>query len=179
MTASGDEAVRIVPYDPSWPSRFERERRILERCLTPWLAGPIEHVGSTAVPGLAAKPIIDIMAGVESLAASLPAIASLAEINYVYFPYRPEVMHWFCKPTPAARTHHLHLIPFGSRLWKERLAFRDCLREAPAIAAKYAELKERLAERYEFDREAYTDAKEPFISQVLRSVLDDDGPGSL
>lgn len=178
MTASGEQPVCIVPYDSSWPSRFERERGILERCLTPWLAGPIEHVGSTAVPGLAAKPIIDIMAGVESLAASLPAIPSLAEVNYVYFPYRPEVMHWFCKPSPADRTHHLHLIPFGSRLWKERLAFRDCLREAPVTAAKYAELKERLAEQYEFDRQAYTDAKEPFIREVLNHALGEDPPES-
>jgi GrpB-like predicted nucleotidyltransferase (UPF0157 family) len=128
-------------------------------------------VGSTAVPGLVAKPVIDIMVAVASLAASRPAISALADIGYVYVPYRAEVMHWFCKPSPSFRTHHLHLVPFGSRLWVERLAFRDHLRRDAAVAAEYAELKRRLAQRYEFDREAYTDAKEPFIRRVLSLAM--------
>ena len=124
-------------------------------------------MGSTAVPGLAAKPVIDIMAAVESLAASREAIAAAAEAGYLYFPYRPDEIHWFCKPSASFRTHHLHLVPFGGRLWIERLAFRDCLRRDAATAAEYAALKQRLAKEYMFDREAYTDAKEPFIRKVL------------
>jgi GrpB-like predicted nucleotidyltransferase (UPF0157 family) len=89
----------------------------------------------------------------------------------VYFPYRPDEIHWFCKPSAAFRTHHLHLVPFGGRLWTERLAFRDCLRRDAAAAAEYAALKQRLARQYQFDREAYTDAKEPFIRKVLASCL--------
>lgn len=157
----------MAPYDPSWPILFQRERAALETVISRWLAGPIEHIGSTAVPGLSAKPIIDIMAAVENLEVSRPAIAALAALNYCYYPYRPDVMHWFCKPSPSLRTHHLHLVPFGSKLWIERLAFRDSLRRSPKTAADYAQLKQRLAEQYKTDREGYTDAKGPFIRQVL------------
>ena len=167
----GDASVRIVPYDPAWPSLFQQERSLLEAALGKWLAGPIEHFGSTAVPRLPAKPVIDIMAGVESLDASRDAIAAAGGLGYVYYPYRPDVMHWFCKPSAAFRTHHLHLVPFNSPLWIERLAFRDYLRKAPAVAAEYAELKGRLATQFEFDRESYTDAKGPFIQHVLGLAL--------
>lgn len=141
---------------------------MLERVLAPWLAGPIEHIGSTAVPGLVAKPVIDIMAAVETLVAARPAIAAATGAGYVYYPYRPDVMQWFCKPSAEFRTHHLHLVPFASPLWNERLAFRDCLRSSPAVAAEYAELKQRLAAQYEFDREAYTDAKAPFVQRITQ-----------
>ena len=80
-------------------------------------------------------------------------------------------MHWFCKPSPAARTHHLHLVPVGGRLWTERLAFRDTLRQHPDIAAEYAALKTRLAAQYRRDREAYTEAKGVFIERVLTQAL--------
>ena len=83
--------------------------------LQPWLAGPIEHIGSTAVPGLAAKPVVDIMAGVESLDASRPAIAALERAGYCYAPYRADTEHWFCKPSPQFRTHHLHLMVHEQR----------------------------------------------------------------
>lgn len=159
--------IHVVPYDASWPARFGEERAALLRVLSPWLAGPIEHIGSTAVPGLVAKPVIDIMAAVASLDASRPALAALETLQYVYFPYRAEIMHWLCKPSDEVRTHHLHLVPFGSALWHERLLFRDRLRSDAVVAADYAALKLRLAARYEFDREAYTDAKEPFIRRIL------------
>ena len=168
---NGQAPVHVVPDDACWPALFDRERIVLKRALAPWLAGPIEHIGSTAVPGLAAKPVIDIMAAVRSLAESRAALAAVIELGYVYFPYRAEVMHWFCKPSPSFRTHHLHLVPFRSRLWVERLAFRDVLRRDPATAREYAELKQRLAKRYELDREAYTDAKEPFVRRVIERAL--------
>jgi len=135
-----------------------------------WLTGTIEHVGS-AVPRLAAKPVIDIMAGVESLSASRPAISALSEFGYCYAPYRPDLMHWFCKPSPALRTHHLHLVPFQNRLWIERLAFRDYLRTHPDVALQYANLKHRLAEQHRFDREAYTEAKSEFVGRVVELAL--------
>ena len=163
--------VQIVPYDPAWPSLFEQERALLQEALGEWLAGPVEHFGSTAIPGLAAKPVIDIMAGVDSLQASHPAIAAAGGLGYVYYPYRPDVMHWFCKPSAAFRTHHLHLVPVNSPLWIERLAFRDYLRRDPTVAAEYAELKGQLAKQFEFDRESYTDAKGPFIQHVLGLAL--------
>ena len=174
MTGSdqhGEASVRIVPYDPAWPSMFEQERSLLQEALGEWLSGPVEHVGSTAVPGLAAKPVIDIMAGVQSLEESRDAIAAAGRLAYVYYPYRPEMMHWFCKPSAAFRTHHLHLVPFNSRLWIERLAFRDYLRRDSAAAAEYASSKMQLAKQFEFDREAYTDAKGPFIQRVVELAL--------
>lgn len=163
-----EEAVKLVPYDESWPIRFEQERAVLHGLIQRWVVGTIEHVGSTVVPGLAAKPVIDIMAGVDSLAASREAIPVLRQIEYCYFPYRADAMHWFCKPSPSFRTHHLHLVPFGSRLWVERLAFRDYLRLHADVAAEYAELKLRLAEQYRLDREAYTVAKGPFIERIVK-----------
>ena len=166
-----DASVEIAPYDPAWPRRFEEERARLVSVLDPWLAGPIEHIGSTAVAGLAAKPVIDIMAGVATLDASREAIAALEPSGYVYFPYRADAMHWFCKPSPALRTHHLHLVPASSRLWTERLAFRDYLRRHADVAGEYAALKRELAARYRFDREAYTESKGPFVARITVLAL--------
>lgn len=162
--------VELVPYDRAWTEKFESERELLARVLDEWLVGSIEHVGSTAVPGLVAKPVIDIMVGVESLAASEPAIRVLAGFDYCYSPYKTDVMHWFCKPRPEHRTHHLHLIPFGSELWRDRLLFRDTLRCDRDVAELYQNLKQDLATRFRYDREAYTDGKSDFIARILASA---------
>jgi GrpB-like predicted nucleotidyltransferase (UPF0157 family) len=134
------------------------------------LVGEIQHIGSTAVVGLAAKPVIDIMAPVASLRESEAAIAAAGQLGYLHHPYRAEVMHWFCKPSPLVRTHHLHLVPFESPLWLERLAFRNALRANQALASEYAQLKLGLAEQFPGDREAYTQAKGPFVQRVLAAV---------
>jgi GrpB-like predicted nucleotidyltransferase (UPF0157 family) len=170
MSSAEEAPVHIAAYDTAWPALFELERQRLSRFLGPWLAGPIEHVGSTAVPGLPAKPVIDVMAAVESLEASRDALAVLPEAGYQYAPYRADVMHWLCKPGFSFRTHHLHLVPYRSLLWSERIAFRDRLRSDPVVAREYAELKHLLAEVHRFDREAYTDGKGPFIERVLRDL---------
>ena len=162
-----DAPVHIVEYDASWPEQFAYERAMLADPLAPWLAGPIEHVGSTAVVGLPAKPVIDIMAAVRDLDDSRAALPVLAAYGYLYAPYHPDVMHWFCKPSPSFRTHHLHLVPLGSALWNERLLFRDYLRAHANLAGEYAALKRQLAKRYALDREAYTEAKGPFVEHVL------------
>jgi GrpB-like predicted nucleotidyltransferase (UPF0157 family) len=159
--------IEVVPYDESWPARFAAERDRLEPLLAAWLAGPLEHVGSTAVAGMPAKPIIDIMAPVHSLESSRPAIQAAESAGYCYAPYQAGRMHWFCKPSPARRTHHLHLVPRGSALWRERLAFRDALRADVALAAEYAALKFTLAAQCRGDREAYTAGKGAFIARVL------------
>lgn len=88
----------------------------------------------------------------------------------MYFPYCADVMHWFCKPSPAFRTHHLHLVPFGSERWIRCLAFRDAIRSNERLAKKYAALKIRLANEFKFDREAYTEAKAPFLERVLSLI---------
>lgn len=165
-----EEPIRISPYDPRWPEQFERERLALEAAIGSWATGGIHHVGSTAVVGLEAKPIIDILIGVKDLEVSRACFEPLAELGYLYAPYRREEMHWFCKPHPARRTHHLRLVPTGSRRFGEELAFRDFLRANPDLAKTYASLKHSLAARFRNDREAYTEAKGDFIASVLESA---------
>ena len=159
--------IYVVPYDEAWPAQFEAERQHLEELIGEWVVGGIEHVGSTSVVGLAAKPVIDVMVGVESLAASVPAKQKLEECGYQWADYKTDVMHWLCKPSFAHRTHHLHLVPCESPLWRERLAFRDLLRSDPQVRRDYEALKLELAHKYEHDREAYTDSKWPFIARAL------------
>lgn len=170
MVETKRAAVELSEYDPTWPSKFEVERDFLMRIIGSWLCGSIEHVGSTAVPGLIAKPVIDIMFGVRSLEESRSAIEVIAKNGYEYFPYKEDVMHWFCKPSDAYRTHHLHLIPFESPLWKERIQFRDILLYDQNIANEYSALKSELAVKFRKDREAYTQEKWPFIEQVLKNA---------
>jgi GrpB-like predicted nucleotidyltransferase (UPF0157 family) len=167
MTRQADEPIRIVPYDSDWPARFEQESEALAAAIGPWVTGGIHHVGSTAVPGLDAKPIVDILAGVRDLEESRECFEPLAQLDYMYAPFLPDQMHWFCKPHPSRRTHHLHLVPAGSRRYLDELAFRDRLRADPETAEEYAALKRDLASRFEQDREAYTDAKSEFILRVL------------
>lgn len=159
--------VILEEYDYSWPTKFKEEKEYLMAVAGKWLYGSIEHVGSTAIPGMLAKPVIDVMFGVKSLNESKPAITSLVESGYEYWPYKTEVMHWFCKPSDAFRTHHLHLIPYGSPLWQERIKFRDLLRSNSSVAVEYSNLKRKLATAYKEDREAYTENKWPFIQQAL------------
>ena len=169
--AEAPDLVRIVPYDPDWPAEFEAEKARLVPVLAPWLAGEIQHVGSTSVPGLAAKPVIDILAEVRSLEESRAAIEPLQALSYWWAPYEAELMNWFCKPSLQHRTHHLHLVVPESRAWREELAFRDALRAEPETALAYEVLKRRLADDHMHDREAYTLAKTEFIEAVLARVL--------
>ena len=162
-------SVELREYDASWPSKFELEKNFLMSIAGHWNEGGIEHVGSTSIPGMKAKPVIDIMFGVKSLQGSLPAIDLLVSNGYQYWPYKKEVMHWFCKPSDSYRTHHLHLIPYQSPLWGERIKFRDILRSNTDIAKDYERLKETLAVKYKDDREAYTREKWPFIREVLQN----------
>lgn len=165
-----DEPIRLAPPDPDWPAHFEAERAALEQAIDGLVQGGIHHVGSTAVPGLEAKPIIDILTGVRDLETAHSCFEPLAELGYLYAPYLPEEMHWFCKPDPARRTHHLHLVPFDSPRYRDELAFRDLLRSDPQIASRYAALKRELAARHRDDRETYTEGKSAFIRGVLREA---------
>jgi GrpB-like predicted nucleotidyltransferase (UPF0157 family) len=167
--------IELVDYDPAWPMKFEAEKQLLIACLRPWLFGPIEHVGSTPVPGLLAKPVIDIMVAVETLSASRDAIGAVEGLGYQYWPYKAELMHWLCKPSDEFRTHHLHLVPLGGPLWQTRLAFRDYLRRHPAAAAEYAALENELAAKYRDDREAYTEGKTAFILRIVERALRESG----
>jgi GrpB-like predicted nucleotidyltransferase (UPF0157 family) len=140
--------------------------------LAPWLAGGIHHVGSTAVPGLASKPIIDMVAGVSGLDQARAAFEPLREHSYVYAPHRPGIAHHFSKPSPrlSELTHSLHLTEPESDLWRERLAFRDALRSDGALAAEYEALKLRLAAEHPEDVGAYTAGKRAFVVRVLATA---------
>lgn len=162
--------ITVVPYEDEWPQRFEAERVLLERVLAPWLDRGIQHVGSTAIPGIAAKPIIDVMAGVRDLDDARAAFAALREQSYVHAPHRAEIAHHFAKPSLETPAYGLHLTEPHSDLWEERLAFRDALRTDPTLAAEYEALKLRLAELYSDDMAAYTRSKRPFVARVLASA---------
>lgn len=161
--------IAVVDYDPHWPLSFEAERAELDRLLAPWLADGVHHIGSTAIAGLSAKPIIDMMAGISDLSAARAAIPVLEEHGYRHAPHRAEAL-WFHKPQHdelAERTHQLHLTEPGSALWRERLTFRDALREDRALRDEYQALKLRLAGAHGEDIKAYTADKRAFVTRVL------------
>jgi GrpB-like predicted nucleotidyltransferase (UPF0157 family) len=161
--------VHIEPYDPMWPVIFAAEQESLQRLLRPWLTTPVEHMGSTSIPGLAAKPLIDMIAGVADLDAASGAIGPLTSHGYSHAEHRPRAL-WFDKSTPGdpqAHTYHLHLTEPGSDLWRERLAFRDTLRSEPSLAAEYQHLKDDLAWRFPNDGASYVAGKREFVAMVL------------
>jgi GrpB-like predicted nucleotidyltransferase (UPF0157 family) len=133
--------------------------------LDPWLEGGIHHIGATSVPGLAAKPFIDMMAGVRDFEEARAAYAPLLANRWEHTPHRPGLAHHFSKSD-----YGLHLTEPGSDLWNERLAFRDALRADPELVAEYAALKLWLAEEHPADIEAYTAGKREFVGRVLATA---------
>lgn len=173
------ERVEIVPYDPAWPQVFHKEKEHLLSCLPKDLIRRIEHFGSTAVPGLSAKPIIDILVEVTSLEQTKARIAPVLEAQgYDYF-WRPThgddgppFYAWFIKrdPQTRVRTHHIHMVESHFTEHWDRLLFRDYLIEHPNVAREYEALKMRLASESPRDREAYTQGKTDFIVQVTEQA---------
>jgi GrpB-like predicted nucleotidyltransferase (UPF0157 family) len=173
------EEVSIAPYDPAWPRMFEEEKRHLLECLPKDLIRRIEHFGSTAIPGLAAKPIVDVLVEVSSLEETRARAAPLLEAEgYDYF-WRPThgddvppFYAWFIKRNAAGvRTHHIHMVERDFEHW-DRLLFRDYLIENPETAREYEALKMRLACGYPHDREAYTQGKTEFVVRVTDVAKD-------
>lgn len=166
-----DQIVHLVDHDPAWHERFVAQRDVLSRLLTPWLAAPPEHVGSTAVPGLRAKPVVDIVAPVVSLDEAQAAVPVLEADGWLFWADDPNRSYrlWFLRPTPAERTHHLYLMQHNHPELRGLLLFRDALRDDPALRRDYAALKQRLAEQHRTDRDAYTDAKSDFIRSVIEA----------
>ncbi|MEJ0018175.1 MAG: GrpB family protein [Acetobacteraceae bacterium] len=164
-----DQPIVLVDHDPSWRDQFVTQRDVLLRLLQPWLAAAPEHVGSTAVPGLRAKPIVDIVAPVRFFAEAWQAVPVLERDGWLFWPEDPNRSYrlWFLRPSPAARTHHLQVMQHDHPELHKLLLFRDALRNDPALRRAYAALKEELAERYRSERDAYTDAKAGFVQSVL------------
>lgn len=162
----------ITDYNPSWPARYELEKALILGAVGPYVAA-IEHIGSTAVPGLAAKPIIDILVGVNDLADAEWCIEPMTRIGYEYVPeYEDELpeRRYFRKPPGKGvrRNYHVHMVQIGGPFWERHVLFRDYLRAHPETAAEYAALKRRLAAEYGSDMDGYTDAKTDFIRAVER-----------
>ena len=162
-------AVELAAYSPEWPLRFAAEQSALA-AIFPAPAFRIEHIGSTSVPGLVAKPIIDILLGAPSLAQIETRIPAIAGSGYRYRPEFETVLpqrRYFVKPADLPRQFHLHAVELESAFWTDHLLFRDALRALPGIAAEYGALKSELAARHRDDRDAYTEAKAPFIRSVI------------
>ena len=159
--------VRIVPYDPRWPQMFEAEKSLVEDTLGP-LVVETHHIGSTTVPGLSAKPVIDIMVEVRRLEEALDCIAPLAGLGYEFIDHPQNLRRRFFRKG-APRTYHLHIVERGDDEVADLLDFRDALRDDPALAAEYGALKLELAERYKRDRAIYTEMKTAFVVSTLEA----------
>jgi GrpB-like predicted nucleotidyltransferase (UPF0157 family) len=174
-----EDVVDITPYDRGWPESFRHEKEHLLSCLPPDLVRRVEHFGSTAVPGLAAKPIIDILVEVSDLEATRRRIAPVLEAQgYEYF-WRPTFgddgppfYAWFIKRNQLTRvrTHHIHMVEAGFVKQWECLLFRDYLVQHPEAAKRYEELKRRLASEHPTDRVAYTRGKTVFVVAMTREA---------
>jgi GrpB-like predicted nucleotidyltransferase (UPF0157 family) len=167
------EPITISEYNPDWPVMFARESERIRAALEQRLVG-IEHIGSTAVSGLAAKPIIDILAGVPDMRWADECVFRLEAIGYTYFPFPqfPE-RRFLADGSIGSARHHVHLTTLGSGFWEEKLLFRDWLRASEANAARYLVLKKRLAAEFGQDRERYeeyTDGKSGFILSALHEA---------
>lgn len=159
-----DVRIEIVAYDPAWPTTYEVERQRIAAALGE-LARDIAHIGSTSVPGLAAKPIIDILVSVARLEPVAVYATPLARLGYEYFAVLGNAERLsFGRGSP--HTHHIHIVQQGSAEEWRPLAFRDYLRAHPAVAREYGELKRALAARFALNRRGYVSAKTAFIRAV-------------
>jgi GrpB-like predicted nucleotidyltransferase (UPF0157 family) len=168
--AWASEPVVIVDYDKRWMVRAAEERRRLLGLLGAWLVDDVHHMGSTAVPGLPGKPIIDLMAGVETLDDAPELARVLTPQHWHLVPPELDARPWrrfLIKVAAGRRVAHLHLLESGTPRWAEQLRFRDRLRARRALAAEYAALKRRLAHELAHDREAYAEGKAAFVRRVL------------
>lgn len=163
--------VEVVPYDPRWAALFEATAAELSRAVGPSILG-VHHVGSTSVPNLCAKPILDVLVSVPDFDAALQLVPDIEALGYVFRPAEEiEDRHYFRRGDETARTHHLSLATPSSRHYIDTIAFRDALRRDPRLVSDYAELKLALARRFPRDRESYINGKTDFVMGVLRDAV--------
>lgn len=172
LIAAINEDVKLHDYSESWPSVYEAERQRL-LSLLPGVFLDIQHIGSTSIPGMIAKPVIDILAGVDSMTTARAITEKLCGSGYTTsaeFNQSLSDRQWFMRWANGRRTHHLHVVVHGSEVWAERLRFRDSLRASAELAFEYAKLKIQVAALHTTDREAYTEAKSHFVNVVSRAA---------
>lgn len=161
-----DDRIELVEYNPHWPALFQAEAQRIRTACGPALAA-IEHIGSTALPGVAAKPVLDLMLGVRRLEDADQLVAPMQHLGYEYAGrYEAFGRFSFVLRMYGRRVSHAHGFVVDGRHWRRHLFFRDYLRTHPAAAARYEALKRRLAARYGDDREAYSDGKAPFLRSI-------------
>jgi GrpB-like predicted nucleotidyltransferase (UPF0157 family) len=160
-----NDPINVVDHDPRWAETFKHERERLAEVLGD-LALAIEHVGSTAVPGLAAKPIVDIMVGVERTPLPESTLIALGTLGYQYRGDSGVPGKQYFRTNP--RTRHLHVVEFGGEDWVRTLAFRDYLRTHPTAVLEYEALKRELAQFHRDNRNRYLEGKASFIRSVIK-----------
>ncbi|MFF3851208.1 GrpB family protein [Streptomyces sp. NPDC002328] len=161
------EPVEIMPYDPAWPAMFARWGTGLRAALGD-AAARIDHIGSTSVPGLAAKPVIDIQISVASLEATDPFLGPLTDMGLVYRADNPERTKRYFREPPGQRRTHVHVRQLGSFSQQFPLLFRDYLRCHLAAANEYAAAKQHCAAKFRNDRHGYVQAKDAFVWDIIR-----------
>ncbi len=173
LTPAEGNPVVISDYDDSWPAQFEEEKELLEGAIGE-IVTSIEHIGSTSIPGLAAKPVIDLMVGVRTLDDAEECIAPIEKLGYIYVPEfegtMPERRYFRRTAANGSTTHQLHMVTEPGAFWQRHIEFCDYLRAHPKVSVEYSKLKRTLAESFGTDRHGYTIAKGDFIRRVERKA---------
>lgn len=168
-----EKQVYIEAYTSSWEQQFHEERELLQKIVGD-KAIAIEHIGSTSIEGLGAKPIIDIAMGVNALEDVIEFIEPLQQIGYEFVSHKDfSERRFFRKGMWRAGTHHLHVNKFGEEHWNHQLLFRDYLRNHPDALMEYYQLKQDLAQKFCFDRASYTANKGPFIQRIIQKAKEE------
>jgi GrpB-like predicted nucleotidyltransferase (UPF0157 family) len=160
--------ITLVEYNSDWPKAFEKECSLLIQA-TDGSVAKIEHIGSTSVPGLLSKPIIDIMVGLADFSMADTYVPKIVNLGYTYFPEYEDVMpnrRFFKKLFDGTATHHIHMTEIDSEFWQRHLLFRDYLRRNSETANKYALLKKELAKQGWADSNDFAKAKTKFIKKI-------------
>jgi GrpB-like predicted nucleotidyltransferase (UPF0157 family) len=159
--------VQVTDYSPTWREMFEREKQLLAAVIKE--SASIEHIGSTSVVGLAAKPVMDILIGLDDFSTADEIVPRVEALGYKYVPEYEDVMpdrRYFKKVAGGISTHHIHMVKIGGEFWQRHLLFRDFLRTNPDIADEYAALKKNLSAVEWKDKNDYTEAKTAFIKNI-------------
>jgi GrpB-like predicted nucleotidyltransferase (UPF0157 family) len=164
---AGKRVIRIVDYEPAWPARFAEVGAELRQALS-GVALRIDHIGSTSVPGLAAKPIVDIQVSVDRLEPVTPFRDPLVGLGLIYRAENPERTKRYFREAPGQPRTHIHVRRAGSFSEQFALLFRDFLRVDQGAASEYVAVKRALAQQHRHDGQAYTDAKAPYCWEVIR-----------
>ena len=162
--------VKLFSYKPEWEKLYKKEEKLLRNAIGKY-AEDIQHVGSTSIPGVKAKPIIDIIIGVKQLKIGEKCIKPLEELGYEYkHDAGIRGRHFFAKGSEKNRTHYVHTVKLNGRFWKNCILFRDYLRKHKRAVKEYNELKDKLAEKYKDDRDKNTAKKDSFIQGIIKKT---------